>query len=113
MAGQTCVNLSMSAQRAACVVVLTLEHDSDADKARQILLDVAQKNPRAIGTPTCRISNITRSGVTVTLSAWAANPQLAGDLKSDILEAAKREFDAAGIKIPRDYEIGLPPGKSP
>jgi small conductance mechanosensitive channel len=111
MAGQTCVNLSRSGIRAACLVVLTLEHDSDADKARQILLDIARKNSLAVSTPTCRISNISRAGVTITLTAWAANSLLAGDLKSDILEEAKRQFDAAGIKIPRDYEINPPPAK--
>ncbi|MGD1083733.1 MAG: mechanosensitive ion channel family protein [Verrucomicrobiota bacterium] len=110
MASQTCVNLSMSGPRAACVVALTLEHESDADKARQILLDIARKNPKSVEPPDCRISNLSRAGVTLTLTAWAASSLVAGDLKCDILEAAKTQFDASGIKIPRDYEID-PPGK--
>jgi small-conductance mechanosensitive channel len=113
MASQTCVNLSLSGSRAACVLAITLQHDSDADQARQILLDIAQKNPQAIGTPSCRISNISSEGVTLTLTAWSPNPLLASDLKCDILESAKKQFDQAGIKIPRGYEMDSPPAKIP
>jgi small-conductance mechanosensitive channel len=111
MASQTCINLSLSEQRAACVVSVPLEHAADVEKARHILLDVARKNPRAVGAPGCRITGLGRNGVTLTLTAWAANSLAAPDMKSDILEAAKKEFDEAGIKIPRDYEID-PPAKN-
>jgi small-conductance mechanosensitive channel len=110
MASQTCVNLSVFGQRAACVVNITLEHDADADKARQILLDIALKNPQAVGTPSCRITNLSSAGVTITLTAWSPNTLAEPELKCDILEAAKRQFDQAGIRIPRDYELD-PPAK--
>jgi small-conductance mechanosensitive channel len=113
MASQTCINLSVADQHAACVVVLTLQHDANIDKARQILLDAARQNPNTLGTPVCRITNLSRGGVTVTLTAWAANSLLAPDMKYDILEAAKKQFDQAAIKIPRDYNIDPPPKGNP
>jgi Small-conductance mechanosensitive channel len=105
MAGQTIINLSMSSQPVPCVAAITLEHDADVDKARQILLDVARQNSKAPGTPTCRITNLSGAGVTVTLTAWAANPLVAPDMKCDLLEAAKKQLDQAGIQIHRDCGV--------
>jgi hypothetical protein len=42
------------------------------------------------------------AGVTVTLTAWAANSLAAPDMKCDLLEGAKKQLDQAGIKIHRD-----------
>jgi small-conductance mechanosensitive channel len=109
MASQTCVNLTLPSQRAACVVTLTLQHDADPDQARAILLDAARRNPSTLGLPVCRITNLSRSGVTLTLTAWTANSLFVPDMKSDILEAAKKQFDLAGIKLPRDYTLDPPP----
>ena len=102
MAGQTIINLSMSSQPVPCAAAITLEHDADVDKARQILREVARQCSKAPGTPACRITNLSGAGVTVTLTAWAANPVVAPDMKSDLLEAAKKQLDQAGIKIHRD-----------
>jgi small-conductance mechanosensitive channel len=106
MASQTIINLSMSSLPSPCVLAIALEHDANVDKARQILLDVAKQNPKALGKPSCRITNLSGAGVTLTLTAWAANPLDVFDLKCDLLEAAKKQLDAAAIKIPRNYEIG-------
>jgi hypothetical protein len=35
------------------------------------------------------------------LKVWCADPDTAALLKSDLLEAAQKQFDAAGIKIAR------------
>jgi small-conductance mechanosensitive channel len=99
MASQTIINLSMSRQPVPCAVVLSIEHDADVDKARQILLEAARQRPKALGTPTCRITDLSGVGVTVTLTAWAANPQAVPDMKCDLLEAVKKRFDQAGIQI--------------
>jgi small-conductance mechanosensitive channel len=106
MASQTIINLSMSRNPFPCVVAIALEHDADVDKARQILLDAAKQNPKALGTPSCRITNLSGDGVTVTLTALAAKHADVPDLKCDLLEAAKKQFDKAAIKIPRNYETG-------
>ena len=106
MASQTLINLSMSSQPVPCVVAITLEHDADVDKARQILLEAARQHPTALGTPACRITNLSGAGVTVTLTAWAVNPLAAPDMKCDLLEAVKKQLDKAGIEIHRDFNPG-------
>ena len=108
MASQTIVNLSMTRQPIPCAVSISLEHDADVDKARQILLEVARQNSKAPGTPACRITNLSGAGVTVTLTAWAANATAAADMKSDLLEGAKKQLDQAGIPIHRDGAFAAP-----
>lgn len=107
MASQTIINLSMSKSPVPCSVVLCLEHDADVDKARQILLDAARQHPGAAGTPACRITDMSGAGVTVTLTAWARNQMAVGDMKCDLLEGVKKQFDQAGIQIHRNW--GLAP----
>ena len=102
MASQTVINLSMSKEPVPCAVVLDLEHDADVDKARQILLEAARRHPQALGTPSCRITDLSGAGVTVTLTAWAANHAAVPDMKCDLLEAVKKRFDQAGIQLHRD-----------
>jgi small-conductance mechanosensitive channel len=108
MASQTILNLSMSSRPVPCAAVITLDHEADVDKARQILIEVARQNSTAPGTPACRITNLSGAGVTVTLTAWAANPLAAPDLKCSLLEAAKKQLDQAGIKIHRDCGYAAP-----
>lgn len=108
MASQTIVNLSLTRQPIPCAVTISLEHDAEVDKARQILLEVARQNSKAPGTPACRITNLSGAGITVTLTAWAANATAAADMKSDLLEGAKKQLDKAGIKIHRDFAFAAP-----
>ncbi|MGA2554725.1 MAG: mechanosensitive ion channel domain-containing protein [Verrucomicrobiota bacterium] len=105
IANQTIINRSMSTQPVPFELVLTLEHDADLDKARQILLEVARQQPKALGTPTCRLTNLSGAGLTVTLTAWAARPQAVPDMKCDLLEGAKKQLDLACIKLHRDYPV--------
>lgn len=102
MASQAIINLSMSRQPVPCGVAITLDHDADVDKARQILLEVAKQHPTALGKPTCRISNLSGAGITLTLTAWAADSLAVPDMKCDLLEGVKKQLDKAGIKIHRD-----------
>jgi small-conductance mechanosensitive channel len=103
MASQTIINFSISKRPVPCVAAITLEHDADVDKARQILLEIARQKSKAPGTPSCRITNLSGAGVTVTLTAWAANTLVVPDMKCGLLEAAKKQLDAAGIQLHRDY----------
>jgi hypothetical protein len=45
---------------------------------------------------------MSKAGITVTLTVLAPNPIAALDMKSDLLEAAKKRFDQAGIQIHRE-----------
>jgi len=105
IASQTVFNLSMTRQPFPYSISITIEHDADADKARKILVDIAGQHPKVVGTPSCRITNLSGAGVTLTLTTAAATSLAAPDMKSDLLEAAKQQFDKAGIQIHRDVHV--------
>ena len=105
MASQTVFNLSMTRQPFPYNISITIEHDADADKARKILVDLAGHHPKVVGTPVCRITNLSGAGVTLTLTTTAASSLAAPDMKSDLLEGAKQQFEKAGIQIHRDVTL--------
>jgi small conductance mechanosensitive channel len=100
IASQTSINLSLTHPN--CVVTLNLSYDADVDKARKILLELANQHPNSAGTPDCRITALIPSGVTVTLTALPKDAAKIPQMKWDILESAKKQFDTAAIQFQRD-----------
>jgi small-conductance mechanosensitive channel len=99
MASQTSINITVKSQRAQCVVSVTIGYQADIDKARAILTELAQSHPKAVEVVSCRVSALSDSGTTLTLTAWCEDAATAGEVKSDLLEGAKKRFDGAGIAI--------------
>ncbi len=100
MASQTTINMTRDDSRAICSVSVVISLDSDLDRARAILLEIAGGNPKAKKIDGCPVTHLDGSGIELTLSVWCDNSVIAGGLKCDLLEAIKRRFSAAGIKIP-------------
>ena len=98
MASQTTINLT---SRAICSIAIMISHDSDLDGARAILLEIAGSNPKTKKIAGCPVTRLDGLGVELTLSVWCVDSIVAGSLKCELLEAIKRRFSAAGIKIPR------------
>lgn len=101
MASQTSINLSLARKGAPCTFAIILAPTTDPAPARKILTDLAKAHPKTIAVDGCNVSALSGSGTTLTLKVWCADPDTAVLLKSDLLEAAKKQFDAAGIKIAR------------
>lgn len=101
MAGQASINLSLARKGAPCALTIILAPATDPAPARKILTDLAKAHPKTIAIDGCNVTALSGSGTTLTLNVWCANPDTAALLKSDLLEAAKKQFDAAGIKIAR------------
>jgi small conductance mechanosensitive channel len=99
MASQASVNLSLTPPRTPCGVALYVAADSDATRARQILLEVAKAQPKIAQVDGCYVTRVTSRGVILTLAASCADAAAAPGVKSDLLENAKKQFDAAGIKV--------------
>jgi small-conductance mechanosensitive channel len=99
IASQTCVNLTETRKGAPCTVAITVPAGADVEKARAILLDIAKANPRKPAVESCHVTALTGAGAELTLSVCCADAGVAADVKSELLEAAKKQFDAAGIKI--------------
>jgi len=99
MASQTTINLTRDNSRSVCSVSIVISHDSDLDKARAILLEIAGTNPKTQKIDGCPVTQLDGFGVELTLSIWCADSLIAGALKCELLEAAKRRFSVGGIKL--------------
>jgi small conductance mechanosensitive channel len=100
IASQASINLSRShSQAAQCGVAFTVASGSDIDLARKILLDLAKSLPKIAKVDGCFVTGVTSAGTVMTLSATCAEAGDVTRIKSDLLENAKKQFDAAGIKV--------------
>jgi small conductance mechanosensitive channel len=99
MASQTSINLSLSRKGAACNLTIILAAATDPAPARKILIDLAKAHPKTIAVDGCNVTALSGSGATLTLNVWCAEADAVSQLKSDLLESAKKQFDSAGIKI--------------
>ena len=99
MASQVSINLSLAEQRAACIISVTVGDSADLDKVRAILTELAKANSNVLEVASCRVSALSDSGTTITLTLWCADSRAAAEVKSDLLEAAKKRFDGEGIPV--------------
>jgi small conductance mechanosensitive channel len=99
IANQSTINLSSLPPRTACGVSVYVATGSDAARARQMLLDLAKAHPKIASVDGCYVTRVTSRGVLLTLAAASADGDAAPSIKSDLLESAKKQFDAAGIHI--------------
>jgi small conductance mechanosensitive channel len=99
MASQASINLSRTPLRAPCGVSLYVATGSDAARARQILLEVAKAQGKIAQVDGCYLTRVTSRGVILTLAASCADADSVPGVKSDLLENAKKQFDAAGIHV--------------
>ena len=99
MSSQTTVNLSSDNPRSLISVPFTLSYDSDVEKARAILLELARKSARAKEVCGCPVTQVGPTGIVLTLTAWCPDAGAAGDFKSEMLEQASRRFVSAGVSL--------------
>ena len=99
IANQSTINLSSLPPRTACGVSVYVATGRDAARARQMLLDLAKAHPKIASVDGCYVTRVTSRGVLLTLAAASADGDAAPSIKSDLLESAKKQFDAAGIHI--------------
>jgi small conductance mechanosensitive channel len=100
MASQTMVNMTRDDARAMCSISVVISHDSDFDRARAVLIDIAGANAKSQKIDGCSVTRLDGSGVELTISIWCSDSPAAGALKCDMLEGIKRRFWAEGIKMP-------------
>jgi small-conductance mechanosensitive channel len=99
MASQACIDLSRVPPRTPCDISIYLAAGGDLERARNILLGVAKAHQKVAQVDGCRLTRVTSKGVLLTLAAATADPDAAAGVRSDLLEDARKQFDAAGIKI--------------
>jgi small conductance mechanosensitive channel len=108
MASQTTVNLTSEDPRVVCNVPFTISYQSDLDKARAILLELARQHPLAKQVIGCPVTQVGPVGVVLTLSAWCSDVGAAGQLKCDLLEQVHRRFAKEGVNQPLPQTVVTP-----
>jgi small-conductance mechanosensitive channel len=99
MASQTNINLTTNDPRVICSVFIGIRYDSDLDKARAILLELAGKHAKAKQICGCPVTQLNSSGVVLSLDVWCDDALAAIAFRCDLLEQAVKHFAAAGIRI--------------
>lgn len=105
MATTVSINLSHMRKGTPCPVSVVVAPGSDPAAARKILTALAKAHPHTVKIDNVRVTALSGTGTTLTLNVWCDDPDKAAALKSDLLESARKEFDAAGIKIARWRDI--------
>jgi small conductance mechanosensitive channel len=95
----TIINYSMQGERRADLT-FAVSYDSDIKKAKDILLDVLNNNPKVLKMPVPEVfvKNLTTSSVEFAVRPWATNANY-GAVFSETLENCKTALDEAGIAI--------------
>ena len=80
-------------------------YKEEVDRVREVLLDVADRNPLCLTEPepTVRFEAFGASSVDLTLAVWAAKENFLA-LKNSIQEEVKARFDEEGIEIPFPHQ---------
>ena len=99
MASQTNINLTTNDPRVICSVLVGISYDSDIDKARAILLDLAGKHAKAKQVCGCPLTQLGAAGVVLSLDVWCADALAAITFRCELLEQAAKRFAVEGIRI--------------
>ena len=104
IANQIMINLSSVDLRVMISPTISIGYDSDIDKARAIVLDLAKAHSDVIEVVGCPVVNLGGSSVDLSLRAWCSDAATAKGVEHDLLEQVKKRFDEAGIEIPYAYQ---------
>jgi small-conductance mechanosensitive channel len=112
-------NHSFTDRLTAIKVQVTVDFDTDIERATALLLATVEDDPRILTEPraTAMINRLTGDGVELELSVWINDPQNgAAPVRSGILQRTLTAYRAHGIRIPlprRDVILTNPSGITP
>lgn len=101
VSNETLINVSEQAFRRVDINV-TVSYDSDIQTVKDILLGIANSHPDVLQEPSpplARLASHGSSALEFTFRAWCKSENY-WDVKFDMLESIKNEFDSKGISIP-------------
>ncbi|WP_425471882.1 mechanosensitive ion channel family protein [Ruegeria sediminis] len=89
-------------------LVFGIDYNDSADKAMQIILDIAKSDSRIMSDPEpwVRVTNLGESSVDLTARLWCAASDY-WDLKFELTKAVKEAFDSKGISIPYPHSVEI------
>tara|TARA_Y100000588_G_scaffold390551_1_gene496368 strand:- start:581 stop:1357 length:777 start_codon:yes stop_codon:yes gene_type:complete len=82
-------------------LILGISYDSNIDEVKQVLMDIADKNPDVLGDPAPNviINQFADSAIEIKFMAWVASLQY-GSVKNQLNHAIKAEVDKGHIQMP-------------
>ena len=104
IANQIMINLSSVDPRVMLSPTISIGYDSDIERARAIVLELAQGHDDVVEVVGCPVVNLGGSSVDLSLRAWCADSSTAKAVEYDLLEQIKKRFDEVGIEIPYAYQ---------
>ncbi|WP_223805314.1 mechanosensitive ion channel family protein [Tsuneonella flava] len=104
IANQVMINLSSVDLRVMLSMTISIGYTSDIDKARAIILELAQAHGDVQEIVGCPVINLGASSVDLSLRAWCPDAATSKSVEYDLLEQIKNRFDQAGIEIPYAYQ---------
>ncbi len=89
-------------------LVFGIDYGDDANKAKSIILAVAQADERVLKDPESwvRVTNLGDSSVDLTARIWCSADDF-WELKFDLTQAVKEAFDKGGISIPYPHTVEI------
>ena len=99
----TVLNHSYTDKGVRLAVKLQVAYGSDIPAVQQLLVEIAQRQPRALRkpAPTAHVTNLAESGIDLELGFWIEDPENGTqNIRSDICVEILREFRSRGIEIP-------------
>jgi small-conductance mechanosensitive channel len=99
MASQISINLSSIPHHAPIILTLPLAPTADIDKARTLLTELAKSHPKVTEVTSCRITALSDTATTLTLTAQSPDSSTAQEIKSDLLESIRKRFTADNIPL--------------
>ena len=104
IANQIMINLSSVDPRVMLSPTISIGYDSDIERARAIVMELAQGHDDVVEVVGCPVVNLGGSSVDLSLRAWCADSSTAKAVEYDLLEQIKKRFDEVGIEIPYAYQ---------
>jgi small conductance mechanosensitive channel len=96
---QTHINFSRNFSRVLLEITVTAASGNDIEPMRKILTSTAKTVEKITKVNGCFITSLSGQGTAMILSVMCLDPGDIAQIKSNVLEKAKKEFDAAGIKL--------------
>lgn len=104
IASEVMINLTAIEPRVLMMLPISISYDSDVDRARTNILEIAGRHPEIQEIVGCPLVALGASSVDLSLQAWCSDAAIAMQAQYDLLEEIKKRFDAEGIEIPYSYQ---------
>lgn len=85
-----------------------VDYADDLDLALDLLIACAAEDPRVLKDPApwAKVTGLADSSVTVTLRAWANNPDY-WDTRFDLIKRVKERLEAEGLSFPYPHQVAI------